>query len=247
MKKIKYIISLIVLGVLLSGCGSPFRYIEQDEVINNKYISFKAPSKNWEISKKYKTRNYHSTIRIGNDTPKGAQYDITVHTDPSNFKEFIVFKKDTEYVNKNQSFYDRNIESFKERGITYAKEDEQYIQGMKCYAQVRGEGNVAYIGSSVRKVYDIWCGYYDSTETKNDGRRELRVSYVFAYYPDNTHLQKDKNTPKEQIKSREELEMDLKIQVKKLIDSMVIKNFDFDRMIKEGLYHPNKKYEHMKW
>ena len=239
MRIIKYLtISLILF--IFSGCSfiSPIRYVEKNEIIENKYVAFQAPTINWHIFKDYKTwKKIDNQINLYNDTPKGATFTITIHTDP------LKYKLKNFDDNDNKFFYKNNKEMFEEQGVYYAKADTQYIKGMKCKAQVRAGENILKKNGSTIKNYDTWCGYYN----KNNEKRRFRISYDLRYYPGNIRLEKDKNTPTNQIIPRDKMELKLKQQVKKLIDTLKIKNFDKQKMIKEGLYHPNKKYEHMKW
>ena len=225
---------------------SPNRYIKENEILENEYVSFKAPNTNWETAKDYKTANYtKDRIYLDNYTPKGATFTITIHTDPEIHSDIMTFKKNFNYEESFKKSYSaqETKDSHKEQGIYYAYSQTQYIKGMKCYVYVRAGENILKQNGNTIKSYDTWCGYYD----KNNEKRRLRISYDLQYYPGNIRLEKDKNTPTNQIIPRDKMELKLKQQVKKLIDTLKIKNFDKQKMIKEGLYHPNKKYEHMKW
>ena len=251
MRITKYLtISLILF--IFSGCSftSPHRYVKENEILENRYVAFQAPTINWHIFKDYKTwKKIDNQINLYNDTPKGATFTITIHTDPERRKGGKRFQKDSNYKKIFKEIFASKwrIENNKERGIKYAHKEVQYIKGMKCVSDVEAGENILKQNGSTIKSYQVWCGYYDKTQNKFEGRRNIVFMYDLRYYPGNIRLEKDKNTPTNQIIPRDKMELKLKQQVKKLIDTLKIKNFDKEKMIKEGLYHPDKKYEHMKW
>lgn len=71
--------------------------------------------------------------------------------------------------------------------------------------------------------------------------------YLYNYSSGNTRLQKDKDLKREQLVTRVQAENGLKQAVKKLIRTIKIKNFDRDRMQKEGLMHYDKEFKSTKW
>ena len=84
------------------------------------------------------------------------------------------------------------------------------------------------------KFYSIKCGYYDTTETINDGKRTLVIDYRY------THNIKKPQEAKER-------EQTIKQAVKKAISTLKIKNIDIKRMEKEGLMHYDKEFKSTKW
>ncbi len=173
--------------------------------------------------------------------PIGTTYDIDIYTEAYGNWRGILFDKngDVEKERERERTNPFNIKRDKEQGITYKKKQIQYVKGLKCRAIVysRNFGGSYYNGTS--KNYIINCGYYDKTIKKGDGKRMVRIGYRYIY---GGTTKENKNKP-----NRLEVENNLKDAVKKLISTLKIKNFDKEKMIKEGLYHPDKKYEHMKW
>ena len=55
MRNINYMYTavLLVITMTLTSCGSPYRSVKPNEVIQNKDISFVAPSAQFKIAKEY--------------------------------------------------------------------------------------------------------------------------------------------------------------------------------------------------
>jgi len=88
------------------------------------------------------------------------------------------------------------------------------------------------------KHYSLTCGYYD----KKDGRRMLSISYSYNYVGGSLRHQKDEDIPGKDLASLEQAELFLKDAVKQLIGTIRIKNFDRERMEREGLLLHGKQY-----
>ncbi|MDQ6958673.1 MAG: hypothetical protein Q9M24_06120 [Mariprofundaceae bacterium] len=236
---------IIGLLTLLSSCGSPYRATIKNELIAHKYLSYNIPS-GWEIDKEY--NNYTKyTPRIYKDVA-GSRYKIDVESiDYMLTPDLFDKNSDYEATARKDRESDYIKKRDKEQNITYNKTETQYIQGMKCYGTVfsRNYGGSAYDATS--KNYSITCGYYDTKELKNDGKRALRIDYRYQYAnPDNTRLEKDKDLKASQIPSAQVIEDNLKQQVKQIIKTIRIKNFDMERMQQEGLIH-NQEFKSTKW
>jgi len=237
-----------LLTVFISGCGSPFRYVKGNETFQNSFIVFNAPSEKWEVTKKYDKKGYidrFDGINMRSDVP-GSTYHIRVESIDYWISPNL-FDKNADYEAIFRDLVQYRKKRNEEQRITYSKDEVQYIQGMKCHGTVfsRNYGGSAYDATS--KNYSITCGYYDTKELKNDGKRALRIEYRYQYAnPDNTRLEKDKDLKASQIPSAQVIEEKLKQQVKQIIKTIKIKNFDMARMQQEGLIH-KRKFKSTKW
>ena len=238
-------VTLFILAAILffTGCSysSPYRPTKPNELIQDNYISVRAIDNNWEIDSDYK----------GSVMPYGFPglylhknnftFDIVFRTQPYRDGEIyqLLFDKNAQYWDSDKipEIYDKRD---KEQGISYKKGWVAYIQGMKCLGNVfsRSFGGNAY--SATSKNYNILCGYYD----KQEGKRILEISYRYYGGIGDTKLQgsqDEKNiTPKE-------AEEELKEALKEILQTLHIKCFDKEKMIQEGLYHPERKFKSTKW
>ena len=248
----KYLI-LIITIIFFSGCShtSPYRQVKLDETIQNRYVSVEAPSVKWEITKRYKDF-YSADSGLPNiyKDVLGSRYTIDIQTYPFKWMSIdILFDRDGDYEARakvaDASEYIKNRN--KEQGITYDHDETQYIQNMKCLGTVFSRNHGGTLYSSTTKNYSITCGYYDKTETENDAKRILRVAYKYNYANNKSRLQKDSNLKREELLTREQAEDGLKQAVKELVKTIKIKNFDRERMEKEGLMHYDKEFKSTKW
>jgi len=235
----------LLLIITFSGCiSSPYREVKPDEIIENKNLSFVAPM-GWRVVKEYPWNNYLNE----NGTPglykdiHGSNLTFHIFTDPyRTVQMYILFDKDEEYYDSNN-----RVATFdkidKEQGIKYKKGWITYVNGLKCSGGVYSRSGG--IGS---KNYSIACGYYDTTEIEDDGKRVLRIDYRYNYMSDyyNSLLQ-DKGVPRKEWFTREEAEAMLKDAVKQAVQTLTIKNIDIPRMEKEGLIHYDKEFKSTKW
>lgn len=238
-------VTLLILAAILffTGCSysSPYRPTKPNEVIKNEIISFLSPGDGWEIDKEYGTLQYKNWDPAIYKDHDGFSYEIVFIAQPYRDGEIyqILFDKNAQYWDSNKipEIYDKRD---KEQGISYKKGWAAYIKGMKCLGNVfsRSFGGNAY--SATSKNYNILCGYYD----KQEGKRILEISYRYYGGTGDTKLQgsqDEKNiTPKE-------AEEELKEALKEILQTLHIKRFDKERMIQEGLYHPERKFESTKW
>lgn len=240
----------ILTVILFSGCShtSPYRQVKPNELIQNKYVSVIAPSVRWEITKRYeKISNASAGLpRIYKDV-QGSEYEINIQTYPYNWMPIdILFDKEGEYFDSDKKI-EKYSENDKEQGIKYKKGWVTYITGLKCTGGVfsRSYGGTLY--SATTKNYSITCGYYDKTETKDDGKRILSVDYKYNYAFNKSRLQKDTKLKREELLTEQQAEDGLKQAVKELVKTIKIKNLDRERMEKEGLMHYDKVFESTKW
>jgi len=250
---IRYILILILSLGILSGCGSPYRHIRTNDIIESKYITHGAPKDlSWEIIQTYNRDTWKAkqgTPGFTNWSTPNATLDIHI-VSLDYFLIPTLFDKNGDYEARRKYLKNtpETLAQNKEQNITYDKGETQYVLGMKCLGTVfsRGYGGSLYDATS--KNYSITCGYYDTTEPKNNGQRALRIEYSYQYAnPQNTRLQKDKDLKAAQIPTSKDIEDYLKAQVKQIINTIRIKNFDRQRMEKEGLMHYDKKFKSTKW
>jgi len=232
MRNIIMNILLISALFLFTACGSPFRQVKPHEVIESRALSVVVPDTNWKIPKGYNKEKYKNKTALPYiyHIIENMQFSIYTYHYMGGVK---FFKKDGNY---SDSDVEKDVfdETDKEQGITYKKSWITYVNNLKCQGGVfsRGFGGSYYSGGV--KFYGIRCGYYDTTETKNGGKRYLEIDYRY------THNTKN---PKE-TKYRERI---VKEALKKAISTLKIKNIDIPRMEREGLMHYDKEFKSTKW
>lgn len=243
-----YLISLTLIFTFTGCISSPYREVKPNEVLENKDVRYIAPM-GWQIHKKYYVDDYKDKRTIpGLDKDiHGSNLTFHIFTDPFRLGPLIkVFDKDTVYPDSDKKVRKRTkkeIKSDKQYGVSYQKVWVTYVSNLKC------TGSVAIRGGTIgTKWYYISCGYYDTTETEDDGKRFLQIQYRFNYMSDyyNSLLQ-DKGVPKEEWFTKEEAEKMLKSAVKEAVKTIKIKNFDKNKMEREGLMHYNKEFTSTKW
>ncbi len=236
MRKVISYILLISAVFLLTACGSPYRQVKPNEVIEDKYLIFVTPNINWRIVKTYDREKWKlekGTPSINHRT-QNIQFNIFTYKYLGGVADEQFFKKDEKYRDTDIDGESVLSENDKETGVTYQKSWITYVNNIKCQGGVfsRGFGGSYYSGGV--KFYGIYCGYYDTSEPLNDGKRFLEIHYRY------THNTKK---PQEAIQK----EKTIKDAVKKAISTLKIKTIDIKRMEKEGLMHYDKKFESTKW
>ena len=233
MRKIHYLYVLVILmlGSLLTSCGSPYRTVHPSEVIENKDISFVVPDTRFEIDKEYSSpkENIHNRqLYLIDFNRKGLKFKIYT-------MKYYKWKGNGKYFKKNSRFDDSDIreEVFtkrdREENTTYKKTWIAYVKGMKCQGFVFSRGFGGSYAPFTRKSYSLSCGYYDKTETQNNGKRFIRIEYSYTADPKHNY------------------EQELKDTVKKVIATLKIKNMDTARMKREGLLYPHRRFKSTKW
>jgi hypothetical protein len=236
MRRVITYITLISTLLLFTACsGSPYRQVKPSELIESGALSIVIPDRNWKIPKGYNKEKYKKKTALPHIYHLTQNMKFSIHT--YDYKARIAQKQ---FFNKAAKYRDTDIdgeEAFtqndKETGISYRKRWVSYLNDMKCQGGVysRGFGGSYYSGGV--KFYTIICGYYDTTETKNDGQRMLSINYRYTHNTKTTEgIQREKT---------------VKQAVKKAISTLKIKNIDIPRMEKEGLMHYDKVFESTKW
>ena len=229
----------------MNACSysSPYRPTKPNEILESKYLIHKVPDISWEITKSYdrnKWKYEEGTAGISKQS-KGFDYEIHIRTQP--YRDGVVnrqlFDKDS-LIDDSDVHEDSISERSRAMGVTYEKGWISYIKGMRCAGGVFSRSFGGNVYSATSKNYSIGCGYYD----KKFGKRILNISYRYYGGTGDTKLQgsqDEKNiTPKE-------AEEELKEALKEILQTLHIKRFDKERMIQEGLYHPERKFESTKW
>lgn len=232
-KVIKYMFLLSAV-FLLSACSSPYREVKPNEIIESQDLSYIAPSTEWEVHKSYNREEWKDKKGLPylSDFTENTEFSIYTSDYRKGWQDEF-FKTDGYYYDsdvKKEVFTKNNIET----GVTYKKGWITYVNNLKCAGRVfsRGFGGSYYSGGV--KFYSITCGYYDTTETNNDGKRILNIDYRYTHNTKEPHEAKRK-------------EKKIKDAVKKAISTLKMKNIDIQRMEEEGLMHYDKEFESTKW
>ncbi|GIT98150.1 hypothetical protein [Sulfurovum sp. TSL1] len=231
MKTAHYTLILIVISFLIASCGSPYRLTNPNEIVQNKDISFVSPNTQFQIDKEYsspKDNIHNKQLRLIDFNKRGMQFKIYTSS-YGGFNQKKFFKKNARYNESGINYEAKFTKNNKETGVTYRKSWATYINGLKCQGGVFSRGFGGSYAPKSLKFYSISCGYYDTTEVNNNGKRILEIDYRYTYSPEADY------------------EQELKYAVKKAISTLKIKNMDIPRMRREGLLHPNRKFESTKW
>ena len=228
----------LIFTLVLSGCsGSPYRQVYDDELIESRYVIFQVPDTAWEIAKDRTTITEFSGI-------SSHRPGVTYHIGTSNYAlkndpTLFYFDKNSEYLQIHRDDEMNLDDNDREQGISYVRQWVSYVSGIKCTAGVFSRNGGGMMASVNSKNYGISCGYYH----KSDGRRLLRVDYRYHYAGGDVRHQQDKDIPRQDLPTLEQAEQDLKLAVKSIVESLQIKDVDWDRMRREGLLHPGTTYE----
>jgi len=246
-------IILILTVAFFSGCSSHVDIItlNNKEVLESDYISFSPASNNWYLydDRKWSVQSNGKSqwLNLNNNSIKGTTYDIEVQAYPFKWMSIdVLFDKNGDYEARHKQAVIAD-EIDKEQNINYQKAWTTYVDSLKCLGSVFSRNHGGTLYSARTKNYSITCGYYDKTETENDGKRILRVAYKYNYANDKSRLQKDTNLKREELLTAKQAEDGLKQAVKELVKTIKIKNFDRERMEKEGLMHYDKEFKSTKW
>ena len=236
MKKLIKYTFLLSIALLFTACGSPYRQVKLNEVIQNHDLSYKVPDTNWEIHKGYSKEKYQNKRGIPGLYSFKENMQFAIYTDPFSFMEIsMLFDKDADYVarHKRLSRTPETKAQDEEQGITYRKGWVAYVNHLKCTGNVYSRGFREDYSRGGIKWYSLTCGYYDTTETKVDGKRTLRITYRYTH-----------NTRTNKGQQRQHI---IKDAIRKTLQNFKIKNIDVKRMEKEGLMHYDEKFESTKW
>lgn len=234
MRRVIRYMFLISVIYLFTACSSPYRQVRPNEVIESKDLSYIVPSTEWEVYREYsrEERKDKQGLPYLSNFAENTEFSISTFKYLGGWQAEL-FKKDGYY-------YDSDVkkevftENDKETGLTYKKGWITYVSHLKCAGRVfsRGFGGSYYSGGV--KFYSLWCGYYDTTEENDDGKRILEIEYRYTH---NTQKPQEANAREKTIKNA----------VKKAISTLKIKNMDVKRMEQEGLMHYDKEFESTKW
>ena len=243
----------LLIMLFLQGCSSPYRNVKPHESLWGPYLSYQAPDTTWQVVSEYENGNYY---RYGgkngdiNQAPyiyknvPGSTYHIKVYTQPFKVSPHeILFDKNGDYEAGYEAIKNdpEHRAIHKEQNINYDEYETQYVLGMKCWGTVFARGAKGMMAG--QKYYSITCGYYD----KDEGKRRLRIEYSYIYAGENLRLQQDSGLKTNELLTHEQVERELKDAVKSIVGSLEIKNFDYEKMRREGLLHPNKPFVSTKW
>lgn len=130
-------------------------------------------------------------------------------------------------------------ENDKEQGISYKRAWTDYVNGLRCSGRVFSRNFGGSLYQATTKYYSITCGYYD----KSEGKRLLIIDYRYSYAGGDSRLEADVGTKRSDLLTMQQAEDGLKQAVKQLVSTIKIKNFDRERMEREGLMHYDKEFE----
>lgn len=245
MKSFYYLILLTLSVSLLTACSAPpYRPLLKNEIVNNKYVAYQAPTTDWLIDSEYTSNTYINDKAAPeiNLFVKEASYEIDVYSWPFKLMSIdILFDKGGDYEAR-RNYLKNTPETLainKEQKIGYDKGWTAYIQGLKCIGVVYSRS--AIINEQLSsKNYSITCGYYH----KKEGKKVLIVDYRYYGISYNSlNLYKDLSLNPDEIASVPEIEDYLKKSVKAVIRNLQIKDVDWQRMQQEGLLHPDQEFK----
>ena len=253
MQKLIALLSLLTLLLLNSGCSSKKIMVTEKDTFENIHVKFNAPLGEWEV--------FHRNIKEGGagrhrihfgkfDIP-GVRYQATFELYSENYRFFKKiftpcfdpkFGPDVILKNRREA---NSIRTDKEQGINYRHHDETYLNDVKCQRYVTAQRWGGYNSNRAMKNYYMTCAYYDT----NGDKQALYINYMYqASISQNSpfKMAKDLNYKRE-YQPILEVEKDFKQRLKFMFESIEFKNIDIERMKREGLYYPNKRFECSPW
>ncbi|WP_233144070.1 hypothetical protein, partial [Campylobacter pinnipediorum] len=100
-----------------------------------------------------------------------------------------------------------------------------YVAGLKCYTSLIYRKELDYHSFA---HYDTTCPYYN----KNGEEDAIVIQHKFKFTKENSTNEEFENLHLNYMKG-----------IKQMIDSIVIKNIDINKMKRLNIYYPNKKYD----
>ncbi|AQW81923.1 hypothetical protein CPIN17260_1649 [Campylobacter pinnipediorum subsp. pinnipediorum] len=242
----KKIILFIIVTIFFSGCSYKSHYIE---VGPNTKLS--APKFAFTIPNPYpnypfetiRLNNFYNTIRIFRDIPNMMKEDIRIFSYELN-KTKERHKLVYDLLSKHKTHYDYyinaplsdfDLEDDIESRTEYYKRYIDYIAGLKCYTYTYSKNIGMGLGN---KNHDTICPYYDI----NGKETLIRIHYDFIFTAGGTVLEGSKQSSTKNY-TLQQMNYAFKQDVKEIFDSLEIYDIDKDRMIKQGMYYPDKKYD----
>ena len=253
MQKLIALLSLLTLLLLFSGCGSKRVLVTPKDTLENAHIKVRPPLGEWKIF----DRSFHESVEgesrhvFHKDDIPGVRYSIYFKVYSENYRFFKKrfpsffdpkFGSDVILKNRRET---NSIRIDKEQGINYRHHDETYLNGVKCQRYVTAPNWGGYNSNRAMKNYYITCAYYDT----NGDKQALYINYMYqASISQNSpfKMAKDLNY-KGEYQPIKEVEKDFKQRLKFMFESIEFKNIDIERMKREGLYYPDKRFECSPW
>lgn len=239
----KYIL-ITLLALNCMGCGSK-QIMLADETFENPYMSFKTPVMGWyNYDKKWRkawdNNGYH--ISILHKIPANGSLEVRVMAIPTEDDDYFNSDLDFENLYVKLKNSPRSVKMIRQQGISLYEYQTQYFQGIRCVGSVssRSYGGSLYSASS--KNYGLNCGYYHKTA----GKRMLRLDYRYYGAVGDSRLQEDSHIALGDLPTLNEAEAVLKSDLVEVLNSIQLKDVDWERMEKEGLIY-NKPFNTIKW
>ncbi|AQW81919.1 hypothetical protein CPIN17260_1644 [Campylobacter pinnipediorum subsp. pinnipediorum] len=242
----KKIILFIIVTIFFSGCSYKSHYIE---VGPNTKLS--APKFAFTIPNPYpnypfetiRLNNFYNTIRIFRDIPNMMKEDIRIKAlNITRLSEKYnklfhskLTKKNTFDYYINAPLSDLDLEGHIESRTEYHKRYINYIAGLKCYTISLSTNIGMGLGN---RLNSITCPYYN----KDGEEMAIMVHYDFIFTTGGTVLEGSKQSSTKNY-TLQQMNYAFKQDVKEIFDSLEIYDIDKDRMIKQGMYYPDKKYD----
>lgn len=261
----KVFLSVLLISMLLSSCSTT-QHLKQEQKIERNYFSITWNTATWDFAKS--KENFYVGMEKGNwSDGKGNDSQnilIPIHKKVLHEGEYVwlryadfsissvSYERYAEYMLKNdvEIFFDKNadysmvsrnpdgvpklmtINRFYKRTYNKKWEKINYINGLKCL-------DSTYLINNRSKLYKIYCGYYD----KSMGKRIFRINFDYESRNFQKGYDWDEISKTGEIPHIQPIERLIKQAAKQIIATIKIKNFDRERMEKEGLIHYDKKFE----
>ncbi|AQW86720.1 hypothetical protein CPIN18020_1538 [Campylobacter pinnipediorum subsp. caledonicus] len=242
----KKIILFIIVTIFFSGCSYKSHYIEvgPNTKLSAPKFAFTIPNSYpnypFETSEMY---NPDDTVFILRDIPNMMKEDIRIFSYELN-KTKERHKLVYDLLSKHKTHYDYyinaplsdfDLEDDIESRTEYYKRYIDYIAGLKCYTYTYSKNIGMGLGN---KNHDTICPYYDI----NGKETLIRIHYDFVFTAGGTVLEGSKQSSTKNY-TPQQMNYAFKQDVKEIFDSLEIYDIDKDRMIKQGMYYPDKKYD----
>ena len=253
MKKTLIFFWISSFTLIFSGCSGK-QVLKQNQLVENKHFFINWNTQTWDLNKEETSshillsKGYHSKgAQNINISVKYKNYNGNIDISSYPYNNSYSFNEGAYYMPNAEIFFDKNanykllkrelddtpsmitVRHYGKRVYFKKFENINYINGMKCM-----ESSV-WRKTFRKKYYYITCGYYKLNFDNND-KQILRISYNY-----------DNSSKPNGNLANNTFEVLLKQAVKQIISTLKIKNFDRERMEKEGLMHYDKEFESTKW
>ncbi|OPA75978.1 hypothetical protein BFG05_08040 [Campylobacter pinnipediorum subsp. pinnipediorum] len=241
----KKIILFIIVTIFFSGCSYKSHYIEvgPNTKLSAPKFAFTIPNSYpnypFETNEIYNSDN---TVFILRDIPNMMKEDIRIFsydlnkTDKhDNLAYDLLSKKNIFEYYINTPLSEFKLEGHRESRTEYYKRYIDYIAGLKCYTISLSTNIGMGLGN---RLNSITCPYYN----KDGEEMAIMVHYDFIFTTGGTVLEGSKQSSTKNY-TPQQMNYAFKQDVKEIFDSLDIYDIDKDRMIKQGMYYPDKKYD----